>query len=534
MSQLPANYIGILGKLKERIRSVRLKAALAVNKELLYLYWELGQCILEMQKSEGWGAKVIDRLSSDLKADFPDFKGLSPRNLKYMVSFARLFPGFGQQPAAQMEVSGSQEDRIVQQHAAQLPWGHLQLLMDKVSDAKELRFYIVKCVEQGWSRNILAEQIRSQLFQRQGNAITNFKQTLPNTQSDLAIQTLKNPYLFDFLRLGEEMRERDLEDALVKHLKSFMLELGRGFAYVGRQKNLVVQGDDFFLDLLFYNYHLHCFVVFELKVGDFKPEYAGKLNFYVNAVNEQLKGPEDKPSIGVLLCKTPNETVVRYSLQGIESPIGVADYQLSQALPKQLKGEIPSIEELEAEIDREYEELKSPAQKRLDLLRQRILGLGKPEVQVGYSSDVFEKVLRESIIPMFQKLLLNLEQYEDMFMDCSYFWNGITRQILDPEGLIGIWNSIDFFNGHSQYVFQYRLIGFKKAGADSFDVVTELQFRVEPYWWGLILVNYYNHQPFIKKLYTEAFTTEDIALITDMFSERLIDQIEANIERLKE
>lgn len=534
MSPLPDNYIGVLSKLKQRIQAARMKAAYAVNKELLMLYWELGRTIQEMQEAEGWGAKVIDRISADLKADFPDFKGLSTRNLKYMVSFAKWFPTFGQQAAAQLQSEDTDALIKMQQVAAQLPWGHLQLLMDKVSTLEELSFYMLKCLENGWSRNILAEQIGTELFKRQGNAITNFNRTLPEAQSDLAQQTLKNPYLFDFLSLGEEIRERELENALIQHLKSFMLELGRGFAYVGRQKNLVVQGDDFFLDLLFYNYNLHCFVVVELKVGDFKPEYAGKLNFYVNTVNEQIKGPEDKPTIGVLLCKTPNETVVRYSLQGIESPIGVAEYELSKALPKQLKGEMPTIEELEAEIEREYEELKSPAQKRLDLLKQKISGLGKNEVQLGFSNEVFETVLRTSIVPMFQQLLIHLEEFEDMFMGSTYYWNGITRQIEVPEELIGIWNSDDFKRAQREYVFNYRLWGFKKGGTETFDTGIDLRFMVEPYWYGLILVNYNNQWPFIKKLYSESYTQEDLQLIIETISNRLMDQIDFNVERLRE
>ncbi|MEQ8423891.1 MAG: PDDEXK nuclease domain-containing protein, partial [Cyclobacteriaceae bacterium] len=375
MSSLPSNYQQIINSLKEKIRRARFKASLAVNKELVATYWEIGCVILEQQKKEGWGAKVIDRLSSDLRAEFPEFKGLSVRNFKYMRAFAEAYPefGMGQQPAAQMQTGHNNPSiTIVQQLAAQLPWGHHQILLDKVKEPSQRLFYIQHCAENGWSRNILAEQIASNLYERQGNAITNFKDTLPDLQSDLAQQTLKNPYVFDFLGLGEEVKERELENALIQHLKSFMLELGKGFAYVGRQKNLVVEGDDFFLDLLFYNYLLRCFVVFELKVGEFKPEFAGKLNFYVNTINDQLKGKDDQPTVGVLLCKTPNETVVRFSLQGIESPIGVADYQLAQALPQQLKTEMPTVEELEAEIDKEYEELKNPTEKKWEELKQKL------------------------------------------------------------------------------------------------------------------------------------------------------------------
>jgi predicted nuclease of restriction endonuclease-like (RecB) superfamily len=259
MSRLPHNYISTLSHLKEQIRKARIKTALLVNAGLIKLYWEIGIAILEMQREQGWGAKVIDRLSADLKVDFPDFKGLSVRNLKYMARFAKTFPVFGQQPAAQMQ--NADTEVIGQQPVAQLPWGHIQVLMDKVQEPAALKFYILQCLENSWGRNELIEQINSNLFERQGHAITNFSSTLPAPESDLVQQTLKNPYLFDFLGLGDEARERDLENALVEHLKKFMLELGRGFAYVGRQKNLVVEGDDFFLDLLFYNFNLHCFII---------------------------------------------------------------------------------------------------------------------------------------------------------------------------------------------------------------------------------------------------------------------------------
>ncbi|MFN8342907.1 MAG: PDDEXK nuclease domain-containing protein [Cyclobacteriaceae bacterium] len=382
MSLLPSNYGSVVTALKERIRNARQRAVLSVNKELTLLYWEIGEMIITLQGTQGWGAKVIQQLSVDLRTEFPDFKGLSERNLKYMATFARRFPQFGQQPAAQIETNDSQVVIMRQQLAAQLPWGHLQVLMDKVTDETKVDFYLAKCVENGWSRAILNEQIKSSLYDRQGTAITNFNERLPHSQSDLAQQTLKNPYLFDFISLSDQARELDVERALIEHLKDFMLELGRGFAYVGRQKNINVQGDDFFLDLLFYNYIMHCFVVFELKVSDFRPEFAGKLNFYVNAINQQIKGPDDKPTIGVLLCKTPNETVVRYSLQGIESPIGVADYQLAKALPAQLTGEIPTVEELETEIDKEYEELKSPGEKKWDSIKKKLASLNQPKAEV--------------------------------------------------------------------------------------------------------------------------------------------------------
>ncbi len=262
---------------------------------------------------------------------------------------------------------------------AQIPWAHHIVLLNKIP-SKELRvFYIKKTAENGWSKSVLAAQIESQLHLRQGNAITNFEATLPKAQSDLARETLKNPYVFDFLGLSEEMQERELEKSLMLHIKKFLLELGRGFAYVGNQFNLVIEEDDYFLDLLFYNYHLHCFVVFQLKIGKFKPEYAGKLNFYINTVDEQIKSTDHKPTIGVLLCKTPNQTVVKYALKGIKTPIGVADYEFAKALPKNIKSELPSIEELEAALENEARKFQQPLHKKIKavLAKQQTMAVDK-------------------------------------------------------------------------------------------------------------------------------------------------------------
>lgn len=347
------NYHIILNGLKDKIRVSRQRAVLAVNTGLLMIYWEIGNTILQQQKQEGWGTKVIAKLAADLRSEFPEMKGLSDRNFRYMRTFAEAYPQFGQQLVAQLQSEESQHVIIRQQPVAQLSWGHITVLLDKIKSPEEREFYSKKTVQNGWGRNILLQQIESQLYQRQGNAITNFENTLPWPQSDLAREILKNPYVLDFVDIQEQMKERDLEKALIQHIKKFMLELGRGFAYVGNQYNLRVEEDEYFLDLLFFNYHLNCFVVFELKVSEFKPEFAGRLNFYINTVDAQIKASQHKPTIGVLLCKTPNKTVVKYALKGIEGPIGVAEYELTSSLPKQLRSEIPTIEELEKEIEKE-------------------------------------------------------------------------------------------------------------------------------------------------------------------------------------
>ncbi len=367
-----SDYLKILQGLKEKIIQTRQRVSLTANAQLLSLYWEIGKTIAVMESEQGWGAKTIEKLSIDLKTDFPEMKGLSPRNLRYMRDFSNAYPQFTlsassvellQQPAAKTQKTDKQTGIILQQPAAkldatsitnlelaQIPWSDHQVLLDKVKDAEARAFYIQQIIKNGWSRNVLVQQISGKLFQRQGKALSNFELTLPNPQSDLATETLKNPYLFDFLNLDAEAKEREVEAALIQHIRRFLLELGRGFAYVGNQFNLNVAGDDFFTDLLFFNFHMNCFVVFELKVGDFQPEFAGKLNFYINCIDEQIKGKEHNPTIGVLLCKTPNQTVIKYSLKSIGTPIGVADYELRKTLPKKLAKQMPTIEELEEQM----------------------------------------------------------------------------------------------------------------------------------------------------------------------------------------
>jgi len=333
-AQLPAGYAKLLESLKARIREAQVRAALSVNRELVTLYWHIGREILQRQQREGWGAKVIDRLALDLRREFPEMKGFSPRNLKYMRAFAEAWP----------------EEQIVQQLVAQIPWGHNVRLLDYVEDPTERLWYVQQTIEHGWSRNVLVHQIESKLYQRQGKAITNFERTLPAPQSDLARSLIKDPYVFDFLSLGPGAQERDLERALLNHLRDFLLELGKGFAFVGRQYRLDVGGEEFYIDLLFYQLRLRCFVVIDLKIGEFKPEYAGKMNFYLSAVDDLLRHPEDRPSIGLILCKSQNRLVAEYALRDVSKPMGVATYRLTEALPADLQENLPSIEELKKEL----------------------------------------------------------------------------------------------------------------------------------------------------------------------------------------
>ena len=330
----PDGYAEWLADLKGRIHTAQQSAALAVNRELVLLYWQIGRDILERQARQGWGAKVIGRLAHDLRTAFPDMKGFSRSNLMYMRAFAEAWP----------------DAAIVQQLVGRLPWGHNLVLMTKLKDAEVRRQYAERAIEHGWSRNVLNIHVEARLLEREGKAVTNFETCLPAPQSDLARNTLKDPYLFDFLGVGAEADEREVESALVRHISRFLLELGAGFAFVGRQVHVEVGGDDFFIDLLFYHLNLHCYVVVELKAGAFKPEHAGQLSFYLSTVDAQVRSEQDGPTIGLLLCKTQNRVVAEYALRDSNKPIGVAEYQLVEALPKELQTSLPSIEQIEREL----------------------------------------------------------------------------------------------------------------------------------------------------------------------------------------
>ncbi len=332
---IPSDYPAFVSDLKERIRAAQVRASLSVNLELVLLYWQIGRELLSRQRQEGWGAKVVERLSRDLRAAFPQMKGLSRTNLLYMRAFAAAYP----------------DEAIVQQLAGLIPWFHNCTLLDKVKDSAEREWYIRQTIQHGWSRNVLVHQIESSLYARQGQAQTNFDRTLPPPQSDLAQQILKDPYNFDFLSLGGEAHERDLERGLLEHIRRFLLELGEGFAFVGSQYHLEVGGDDFYLDLLFYHLRLRCFVVVDLKTGKFTPGDAGQMNFYLSAVDDLLRHPDDKATIGLLLCKDKNKTVVEYALRDMAKPLGIAAYRLQDSLPRDWQAALPTIEALEAELD---------------------------------------------------------------------------------------------------------------------------------------------------------------------------------------
>lgn len=332
--QLPEGYLEWLITLKNKIHYAQQQASRVVNQELIALYWHIDKEIRDRQTAQAWGAKVVERLAHDLRQAFPGMKGFSRSNLLYMRAFAEAWP----------------DAQIVQQVVGHLPWGHNLVLLSKLKNRHERLAYARKTLTHGWSRNVLVMQIESRLLEREGQAITNFDAQLPRPQSDLARESLKDPYRFDFLSLNSEAQERDIERALVQHVSEFLLELGAGFAFVGRQVSLEVGGEEFFMDLLFYHLKLRCYLVIELKAGDFKPEHLGQLSFYLTAVDRQIKTKEDQSTIGLLLCKSKNKVVAEYALGDKKQPMGIAQYQLADALPKTLEANLPSIEQIEREL----------------------------------------------------------------------------------------------------------------------------------------------------------------------------------------
>ena len=324
------SYAGLLQSLKTQISQARIRAHLSVNKEMISLYWNIGNQILERQKEEGWGTKVIENISKDLRSEFPEMKGLSARNLVYMQTFAKNYPNF----------------EITQQAAAQIPWGHICVIMDKVSDSVQRLWYAQKTIENGWSRNVLNMQIKTNLYARDGKSINNFSSTLPESQSDLAREIIKDPYNLEFLDIQGKFHERELEEKLIDHIRKFLLELGQGFAFMGNQYHLELEDEDYYLDMLMYHVKLKCYVVIELKTGKFKPEYAGKMNFYLNLMDRQVKDASDNPTIGLILCEDKKNITVEYAIEGINKPMGVSQFKLTEKLPENLKKFLPTPEEL--------------------------------------------------------------------------------------------------------------------------------------------------------------------------------------------
>lgn len=370
LSSLPPGYAELLEDLKDRIRRAQVRAAVGASRELIRLYWDIGREIMQRQGQEGWGAKVIDRLAADLQKAFPGQAGFSRANIHRMRAFylaytkeltivpqpvRQFVPTVVAQPVRQLPhepaaIASAPDGVNLPQAVAEIPWGHNIVLLQKLKDPKQRLWYARKTVQHGWSRAVLVHQIDLDLYGREGRAITNFSETLPAPQSDLAQQALKDPYVFDFLTLTGEARERELQRGLLAHLRDFMLELGVGFAFVGSQYHLEIGGKDYYIDLLFYHLKLRVYVVIDLKVEEFKPEFAGKMNFYLSAVDDRLRHPDDRSSIGIILCKARDRVTVEYALRDAGKPIGVSEYRLTEALPPELKSSLPTIEQLQEEL----------------------------------------------------------------------------------------------------------------------------------------------------------------------------------------
>lgn len=359
------HYTDLLGQIKQRIRQGQARAVLSANAEMIAMYWDVGMIILEKQRLEGWGAGVIPRLSHDLRNELPEVKGFSERNIGYMIRLAREYGTtlILQQPVAKLAednkvpqpAAQTDAQTILQQLAAKIPWGHNILLMEKVKNLSARLWYMQQVAENGYVRDTLLSMIVNRAYERHGKAINNFDLHLPPAESGLVKQALKDPYLFDFLTLEEPFHERELETELIRHLEKFLLELGQGFAFVGRQYRVEVGEEDYYIDLLFYHLKLRCYVVIELKKGSFKAEYAGKMNFYCNVVDDRLRHADDKPTIGLILCQDRKTVLAEYALRGIDKPIGISEYELTRALPESLKSALPSIEDIERELSAESE-----------------------------------------------------------------------------------------------------------------------------------------------------------------------------------
>lgn len=369
------HYADLLGQIKQRIRQGQARAVLSANAEMITTYWDVGRILHKRQQLEGWGKAVIPRLAKDIHNELPEVKGFSERNIGRMVAFYRAYSSdelILQQPVAKLETSSKVPQPVAQmdpsvilpQLVAKIPWGHNIMLMEKVKDLTARLWYMQKIVEHGYVRDVLLSMILNRSYERHGKAINNFDLHLPPAQSGLVKQTLKDPYLFDFLTLEEPFHERELETELIRHLEKFLLELGQGFAFVGRQFRVEVGEEDYYIDLLFYHLKLRCYVVIELKKGSFKAEYAGKMNFYCNVVDDRLRHADDKPTIGMILCQDRKSVLAEYALRGIDKPIGISEYELTRALPESLKSALPSIEEIERELSASTDNLAEKQKRR--------------------------------------------------------------------------------------------------------------------------------------------------------------------------
>ncbi|MFM7022252.1 MAG: YhcG family protein [Flavobacteriales bacterium] len=541
MSLLHPDYINILNTLKEKIRQARTKAAITVNVELLKLYWEVGMIVSAQEKTKGWGAKVVVQLSKDLSTEFPDMKGFSQRNLRYMRDFALAYPELGnidtlpilQGTPAKLQRTDIQNVMILQESLAKLSWYHHTTLLDKVKDKETRLFYVQETIQNGWSRDVMVHQIEGGLHQRVGKITSNFKNTIAPEQSELVQQLFKDPYKFEFIYLGKEAKERDLEDALMNQLTKFLLELGQHFAFMGRQYKVMIGEREYFFDLLFYHTRLKRYIIIDLKIDEFKPEYKGKMEFYLNLADEHLKQKDDEKSIGLILCKTKDGLVVEYALRDSSKPIGIAEYKINELLPQNIRGELPTVEELEAEIEKEYEELKSPSQKRFDSLKEKLAQLKGDGIKQTATTAILFEIIDKSVLPLYQALLKGMKDVKELFYSCTCQWQGKEKNITDISQLAEGWKDEQFLKNNFELYFSYRLFGLKKAGTADIGSGFQINFKIETYWYGFALVNYNNQQPFIKKLYHEQLTAQEIESIVETVYNFVLQDIERDVERIQ-
>lgn len=527
--ELAPNYTSILNSLKEKIRQSRIRAIQSVNAELVQTYWEIGKVILEQQEAEGWGSKVIDRLANDLHLEFSDMKGLSVRNFKYMRAFAEAYPHFPFVQAPLAQTSETDQKAIVQAPLAQLSWYHHITLLDKVKEPEIRLFYIQKVVQNGWSRNVMVHQIESALHRRQGALTTNFKNTIAPQTSELVQQLFKDPYNFDFIQLGEEAKERDVKNALIEHITKVLLELGEGFAFMGRQYRLEVGGQEYFLDLLFYHTKLRRHVVIELKIGDFIPEFAGKMNFYLGIVDESLRGEHDEPAIGLILCKTNNKIIAEYAIGDTSKPIGIAEYRIAEALPENIKGELPTIAEIEQKLDEELKEKANPLDQRLKAIKERLKSINNEEIKTPVTHQILVELYSRDLRPLYLNLISKLSELNDEFLTTNYGWRTKDKQ-LTLEELDQLWYDEEELRKNKDIRFFYNYHAFRKGGTEDLNEWIELQFIIDTNWYGFALSNYNNNRPFLKKLYHQPLTIEDQNFITHNVLEKVLDRIDWIIE----
>lgn len=536
MTSNPDKYFHVVNDLKEKIRQARIKASNAVNTQLLQLYWEIGTTILNEEKSAGWGAKIVDKLAKDLRIEFSDMKGLSARNLRYMRDFASAYPHFSilQGDLAKSQTSENEQNTFLQVDLAKLSWYHHITLLDKIKDKEIREFYIRKAIENGWTRDNLVHQIESGLHKRQGALTHNFERTIQSYDSELTKQLFKDPYKFEFIGLGEEAKERDLEKALMHQIEKVLLELGEGFALYGRQYKLNAGDKEYFIDLLFYHTKLRRYVVIELKIGEFMPEYVGKMNLYLGLADDTLKGQYDEPTIGLILCKTKDKIVAEYALRDTSKPIGIAEYKITEILPEDIKGELPSIEEIEQKLDEEIEQYQSPIDERLKIVKEKLKTIKAEELQLPFGTEIVKDLFKHSLKELYEKSIDRLKKdFQNEFMTHEATWTFRSSLIGSLNELEKAWMADGNLDDLKDVQFKYRLSGFKKAATEDFWDEVTLRLEFSKYWYGFTLYGIHNNQPFLKKLYHEQLTKSDIEAVLYWMVTLVLDRIEEIIKKIE-